>query len=127
MYRNVMVVDDSYFDRLIAEKVIQLAGFSANSIAFDTCVKAMDYLMEPANSPNMPQVIFLDISMPEVDGFDFLKMFENAPEQVKSQCQIYMLSSSVNPYDINKAAKCKYVSDFISKPLTKEKLFSIIQ
>jgi len=128
MYEKVMVIDDSHFDRLIAGKVIQLSKFAEDVITIDSALGGIDYLNSNVDNPEeIPEIIFLDIRMPMVDGFGFLKKFENSPKLLHEKCKIYMLSSSLDPEDIKRANKCKYVHGFILKPLTIEKLLHLMQ
>jgi CheY-like chemotaxis protein len=57
-----------------------------------------------------------------MDGWEFLEEFQILPESYLKTCKIYMLTSSIDPSDIEKSAKYKIIQDFISKPLTSEKL-----
>jgi CheY-like chemotaxis protein len=126
MYKNVMVIDDSHFDRLIAQKVIQLSKFSQNVITIDCPLKGLERLSVIGSSPDqIPEVIFLDISMPGTDGFGFLEKLEHIDQSIKDNIKIHMLSSSIDPEDIKRAKKSKYVFSFISKPLTIEKLLNL--
>lgn len=128
VYKKVMVIDDSHFDRLIARKVIQLSRFAEEVITIDTALGGIDYLNSNMDNPEeIPEIIFLDIRMPMVDGFGFLKKFENRPKLLHEKCKIYMLSSSLDPEDIKRANKCKYVHGFISKPLSEEKLVQLMK
>lgn len=120
-YNKIMVIDDSHFDRLIARKVIEVSQLAENIILAASVLEAISYL-ESVEKTGFPEIILLDISMPELDGFDFLQRFDKMPENNKMGCKIVMLSSSIDPNDINRAKKCKYVHGFISKPLTVEKL-----
>lgn len=124
-YKNIMVIDDSHFDRLIADKVIQLSGLAQNTIIIDSAMKALGYLAAE-EGPGLPEIIFLDISMPEMDGFGFLEEFGSLPPWVRQTCRIFMLSSSADSKDIMKAKRSPHITDFVMKPLTVKKLRELI-
>jgi CheY-like chemotaxis protein len=70
----------------------------------------------------LPEVIFLDIDMPLMDGFQFLDEFEKLGSNTKEKCKIVMLTSSINPQDVNKSKNYLYVKKYINKPLSQENL-----
>ena len=123
MFRKVMVVDDSDVDRFVAQHVIKVHGLSHEVICVDSARDALAYLMSPENIPDgLPEIIFLDINMPEMSGFDFLREYEKLPENIKKNCIIMMLTTSLNENDRIKAQENKYVLNFLNKPLNKEKV-----
>ena len=81
---------------------------------------AINYLVGKARNDqnSLPELIFLDIRMPEQDGFDFLESFQNLDMAIRTKCQIVMLSSSIDPEDHRRATDNPYVVEFINKPLT---------
>lgn len=124
---NIMVIDDAYFDRLIAGKVIELAGVAKNCIILDSALKALDFFDSNLESPEAwPEIILLDISMPTMDGFAFLEEFKKFPDSILGKCKVVIVSSSTDPADIKKAGSQKYVSGFILKPLNHEKLLDAL-
>ena len=124
-YRSVLLVDDSYIDNLINRKIIEKNHFADEIIVISSPVDAISYLKEClATNTNIPDVIFLDIRMPEMTGFEFLqelKTIEGSDQKFK----IFILSSSLDPLDIEESRKSNWVSKFISKPLTAEVLFGL--
>ena len=120
-YKKVMVVDDTYVDRFIAEHNIRKYDFAEEVISKDTAQKALDYLMEMSDSPGaLPQIIFLDINLPGLDGFGFLDEFGKLPDEVKKNCVIILLSTIIHPDHREQAKNNIYVSRLLGKPLDKE-------
>lgn len=93
---------------------------------------ALDYMLSAINPDNKqeyprPDIIFLDINMPRMDGFDFLDEYILLDEKQISGIIIIMLTTSMNPYDMEKAMKYKVVKDYRNKPLTTEMLQEITE
>jgi len=121
-----MVIDDNDVDLYIAELCIQHFSFAKELVLQQSARKALDYLLSLKDNPGeLPELIFLDIRMPEIDGFGFLDEYEKLPEIIRKKSIIMMLSSSLNEEDHERAAKNKFVDRFLTKPLNKEKLEGI--
>lgn len=122
----VMLVDDNDTDNFISKRIIEITKF-ANRVEVKSSGKsALDYLKDNQhNAENLPNIIFLDINMPIVDGFVFLYEFEKFNELVKNKCKVIILSSSDNKRDIDKIVNNNHVIKFITKPLTEVALDEI--
>lgn len=122
----VMLVDDNDTDNFISQKIIELNGFADRVIAKNSGKSALEYLEANENNPTeLPDVIFLDINMPIVDGFVFLFEFERFNDELKKKCKIAILSSSDNKRDIERIVDNDYVVKYITKPLTQDALIEI--
>jgi len=126
-YKLVMIIDDSKIDRLLVELNIKRYAFAEEIISKESAKSALQYLIASADCPEkLPEVIFLDIRMPEIDGFGFLNEYEKLPESVKENCVIMMLSSSLDPEDLDRAEKNRFVKRFVNKPINGQKLQDIL-
>lgn len=114
---NFIVIDDSKLDCFIAEKIIQTSGKSESIKTFLQASDALEYI-RGMNGAETPTIMFVDIQMPVMNGFEFVEAFDNLPEDKKSAYTIYMLSSSINENDIAKVRSLPIVKQFINKPLT---------
>lgn len=121
MIDSILLIDDSKYDLFLAEDLIRDYCQVKEVVCVESAQKGLDYLKSKENSPNeLPQIILLDIKMPFMDGFDFLNVYNTLSETIKENCKIYMLSSSLDPTDINKAKRNENVIDFFEKPITEE-------
>jgi CheY-like chemotaxis protein len=122
-FKKVMVVDDALIDRVVAKKVMTRHGFAEEVIAVESAIDALEYLNNHnQQTDELPSLIFLDINMPEMSGFDFLDEYQKLPDDIKRKCIIVMLSSSLHPEDEQRALSSPYVCKFLSKPLNADKL-----
>ncbi|MCU0353710.1 MAG: response regulator [Cytophagales bacterium] len=115
----VLLVDDNDTDNFISKRIIEITKFAKRVEVKNSGKSALEYLEREQHNPdNLPEVIFLDINMPIVDGFVFLFEFEMFPDTVKNKCKIVILSSSDNRRDIEKIVDNEHVIKFVTKPLT---------
>jgi len=125
-YNLVLLIDDNEIDNFVAKKVIEKSGFAEKVIAVQSARNALDYLnTESSSKDELPDIIFLDIGMPEMDGFEFLEEYENLNKIVVNNCKVVVLSSSLDIDDYNRANRNKLVRKFINKPLSKKSLMEI--
>lgn len=119
----VLLVDDNDTDNFISRRIIEITGFAGRVEVCNSGKAALDYLRDNLNNlENIPNLIFLDINMPVVDGFVFLYEFDKFPEAVKNKVRIAILSSSDNKRDIDKIVNNDHVINFITKPLMEDSL-----
>lgn len=122
----VMLVDDNDTDNFIHRRVLEIAKFSKNIIVKNSGKSALEYLEENQSNPALiPDIIFLDINMPIVDGFVFLFEYDSFPDSIKNKCKIVILSSSDNKKDIDRIVDNDYVIHFITKPLSEDSVASL--
>ncbi len=124
----IMLVDDDADDNFIHERVIKRSNAAEHVIAKQTGMEAIEYLKSNQdNDRQPPDLIFLDINMPGMNGWEFLGEYEKLDEKSKSKAIIVMLTTSENPDDKMKAKAINLASDFKTKPLTQEMLEEIIE
>lgn len=112
---RMMVIDDNQIDQRLYARVIQRSGIVGEILPHYTAASALDALRDPTQP--QPDLILLDVNMPEMDGFGFLDAVE--AEYGTEICPvIVMLTTSLNPADKQRAEESKLVRAFLNKPLT---------
>jgi len=131
MYNKILCVDDDPITLMLCKKVIEKSDFSKQ---IDTAhngedaIKYFDNLknnLEKDKNIILPQLMFLDLNMPIMGGWEFLDIFsENKYHDFFPELKVIVLSSTIDPRDIEKSKSYSMVIDFLSKPITKEMLYS---
>ena len=118
--KKVWLINDDELSNHLKENILRINNFSSEIRSFTKGKDALGELETLVESEEeFPDFIFLDLNMPDVDGWDFLNTYRKFPKEVKESCALYILSSSINVDDINKSKLHEDVRDFFSKPLHK--------
>lgn len=128
MLKTILCVDDDPITLMLCKKVIKKAEFSEEVLFANNGQEAIDLFQALADKDQineiseLPQLIFLDLNMPVMSGWEFLDLFKNTISNKFSQTKVIILSSTIDPADYNKAKQYDIVSHFLSKPITVEML-----
>lgn len=125
---SLLLVDDDEIYKFLTKKVIEETSMVSEIKFFSNGLEAINFLQEQQNnSKSLPDIILLDLSMPVLDGWGFLDEFIKLKPKISKKITIYIVSSSINPQEINRAKTISIVSDFIIKPITKDKFIAMLK
>jgi CheY-like chemotaxis protein len=120
-YKTCLLIDDNYIDNFVTSRLLESTKFADSVVVRQSPSEAIESLRTGDISPD---VIFLDLRMPNMDGFEFLQEYDKL-DIVKEGVKVFMLSSSLDPTDLRRSHANKYITQFIHKPLTKKVLEEI--
>lgn len=127
--KNILtcLIDDDRVHAFVVERMMKKTASNNELIIFNDASHALHYFGKTTEIDKIPDIIFLDINMPVIDGWSFLDEFEKIKDTLPKQIDIYMVSSSNNPFDKARAQTLKMVKGYIPKPITINHYYSIFK
>ncbi len=124
MLETILFIDDDLITLMLCKMVISKASFSNEIATAKNGEDALKYFDKLKTIPaiNKPQLIFLDLNMPVMNGWEFLDSFNTEEYSEFHNTKIIILSSTIDPADLERSKKYPMVIDFLSKPITREML-----
>ena len=124
---RIFLVDDDPIFRLLTKKTIANTGINAEVVEFVNGQQALEFIEQHMDHPAiLPDTIFLDLNMPVLDGWGFLREYEILLPFIRKASKLYILSSSMSPIDVERAANIPFVKEYLVKPLNKLQLAALI-
>ncbi len=125
--KTILLIDDNEMDLMVIRQTITSTGFRGNLLSEKSGASALEYLKKNSDSPDkLPDLIFLDIYMPEMNGFEFLDEFALLPPAIRNKSAIVMLTSSSDANDLKRSIESRFVRKFINKPLTPDEVITTL-
>jgi CheY-like chemotaxis protein len=122
---SILLVDDDPDDNFFHEIVLKEMDIVNHINIVSNGLEALNYLKKEIQVP--PELIFLDINMPRMNGWEFLDQYKHLKKEQKARVVIMILTTSANPDDIKRAKEIEEVTGYETKPLTKEMMTEILQ
>lgn len=124
--KKFYLIDDDTIFVFLTRKTLQVANLSTDLTVFEDGKKALLDLELSANQPELlPDVIFLDLNMPVLDGWGFLEEYLLLEPKMSKKIEIYIVSSSISPSELERSQRIPVVTDFLTKPLSRSKFVEI--
>ena len=120
----ILLVDDSPDDNHYHQIVINEMDITNSVQVSNNGIEAIEFLKK--ENQIIPELIFLDINMPKMNGWEFLEKYKDLEVTQKARIIVMMLSTSTNPDDIKKAKEIEEVTGFQTKPMTRETITEIL-
>ena len=125
---NICVVDDDNIFQFTMKLSLKPIDNIDEIRFFSDGLAAIDYILDNFNNPKkIPDIIFLDINMPVMDGYQFIEEYRKIKSKLSKKIIIYMLSSSIDPVDLEKVKLIDEVSYYITKPIKQDVLKDLFQ
>lgn len=122
------IIDDDKIYVNLVRKIIEIKKLSENLLIFKNGLEALDYfkvILSNLTEDKLPEIIFLDLNMPVMDGWEFLGEFVKIKNNFDKKISLYVVSSSIDPRDLERAKSFNLVTDYLIKPIELKKFEKI--
>ena len=123
----IAVIDDDSVYQFTASRTLKATNRDYQILQFPNGQEALNFLNSNTQTPEqVPDIIFLDINMPITDGWKFLEEFRKLKTAIQKEIRIYMVSSSIDPRDHDRAKSIEEVTDYVEKPISLDKFSEVL-
>jgi CheY-like chemotaxis protein len=127
---SILLIDDDEPTNFLNKRMLESMHCTHKVQVIQKAPEALEYLtrlaMDDTGTTDFPDIIFLDINMPAMDGWEFLECFRNIVNKKGQHIVLVMLTTSLNPEDVQKASESDQVAAFKNKPLSREMVTDIL-
>jgi CheY-like chemotaxis protein len=125
--KSIFLIDDDPIFVYLTRRIIASTNCPCEINEFTDGELALDYLSKMREKAELlPDVIFLDLSMPVMDGWEFLKEYDLLKPNIKKEISLYIVSSSISPQEVERSKSYTVVADFLIKPVERGKIVEIM-
>jgi CheY-like chemotaxis protein len=126
MIKKFTLIDDDEIFVLLTSKFIEGTGLVEHIQTFDNGLDAIEFFSKNwQTASEIPEIMLVDLSMPILDGWQFIEEFAAIKKNINKRIDIYVCTSSISPNDVERAKNISDIVDFLIKPISKEKLAEI--
>lgn len=125
--KKIMLIDDDDIFVFLTKKTIFKVSTDISTDVFCDGQKALEHLQSLKDPDSFPDAILLDLNMPVMDGWEFLDEYKHIQFNSGRIIPLFIVSSSISPFEMERAAKIPLVREFIVKPMVKEKFLEILK
>ena len=126
--KTIFIIDDDNMYQMLLSRTIRKINDQLNIVSFTNGEEALEHFKELFNqNSTLPDLVLVDINMPVLDGWQFLDDLEIIRPGYKNEIPVYLISTSLDENDKNKAQENEYIRDFIIKPLPTDWLDEILK
>jgi len=128
MQKTICVIDDDELYQFLIKKELGKSDLVGKIQLFSDGEKALNYIVENKdNADSLPDIIFLDISMPVMNSWEFLDSYNDIKEDLSKEIKILIVSSSFDSRDIERAKEYSEISKYLIKPITRSNLIAVLK
>jgi len=124
------IIDDDKIYVNLVKKIIEIKHLSENLLIFKNGLEALEYfkvILTNMTEEKLPDIIFLDLNMPVMDGWEFLGEFIKIKNNFDKKITLYVVSSSIDPRDLERAKSFNLVTDYLIKPIELKRFEQIFE